>query len=158
VKPVTEKRRSLQAKSAATIEAAHQTRNRSIWVVDKARNLVHAIRLKRQVAILERDMDTRRPPMRGRRRGYHPQPGGRRRTDPPSQGTRVAVIPESSPGGSTADDLKQTGKPEDQRINPDQDHELAYWSEKLRVSPDELRRALQAAGPMVKDVQRHLNR
>jgi len=103
-------------------------------------------------------MDTRRPPMRGRRRGGQPQPGGRRRTDPPSQGTRVAVIPELHPAGSTAEDVKQTGKPEDQRINPDQDHELAYWSEKLRVSPDELRRALQAAGPMVKDVQRHLNR
>lgn len=55
-----------------------------------------------------------------------------------------------------ADDLKQTGKPDDQRINPDQDHELAYWSEKLGVSRDELRKAVQAAGP--KDVQRHLNR
>ena len=54
MKPVTEKRRSLRAKSAAIIEAAQQTRNRSIWVVDRARNLVHAIRLKRQVAILER--------------------------------------------------------------------------------------------------------
>jgi hypothetical protein len=158
VKPITEKRRSLRAKSAAIIEAAQQTRNRSIWVVDRARNLVHAIRLKRQVAILERDMDTRRPPVRGRRRGYRPQPGGRRRTDPPSQGTRVAVIPELGLEGSTADDLKQIGKPEDQRINPDRDRELAYWSEKLGVSRDELRKAVQAAGPMVKDVQRHLNR
>ena len=33
-----------------------------------------------------------------------------------------------------ADDLKQTGKPDDQRIDPEQDHELAYWSEKLGVS------------------------
>ena len=57
-----------------------------------------------------------------------------------------------------ADDLKQTGKPDDQRIDPDQDHELAYWSEKLGVSRAELRTAVEAAGPMVKDVQRHLNR
>jgi hypothetical protein len=57
-----------------------------------------------------------------------------------------------------ADDLKQTGKPDDQRINPDQEYELAYWSQKLGVSRDELRKAVQTAGPMVKDVQRHLNR
>jgi hypothetical protein len=30
-----------------------------------------------------------------------------------------------------ADDLKQTGRQDDQRINVDQDHELSYWSEKL---------------------------
>ena len=57
-----------------------------------------------------------------------------------------------------ADDLKQTGKPDDQRINPDQDHELAYWSDKRGVSRDELPKAVQAAGPMVEDAQRHLNR
>ena len=57
-----------------------------------------------------------------------------------------------------ADDLKQTAKSDDARIDPDQDHELSYWSEKLGVSRDELRKAVQAAGPMVKDVQRHLNR
>lgn len=27
-----------------------------------------------------------------------------------------------------ADDLKQTGKADDQRINVEQDHELNYWS------------------------------
>jgi hypothetical protein len=57
-----------------------------------------------------------------------------------------------------ADDLKQTGRQDDARINVDQDHELGYWSEKLGVSRDELRKAVQAAGPMVKDVQRHLRR
>jgi hypothetical protein len=48
--------------------------------------------------------------------------------------------------------------PDDARINVDQDHELRYWSEKLGVSRDELKRAVQTAGPMVKDVQRHLAR
>jgi hypothetical protein len=57
-----------------------------------------------------------------------------------------------------ADNLKQTGKPDDARINVEQDHELGYWSKKLGVSREELRKAVQAAGPMVKDVQRHLGR
>ena len=57
-----------------------------------------------------------------------------------------------------ADDLKITGKQDDERINVDQDHELSYWSKKLGVSRDQLRKAVQAAGPMVKDVQRHLRR
>jgi len=57
-----------------------------------------------------------------------------------------------------ADDLKQTGRQDDQRINVDQEHELGYWSEKLGVSREQLRKAVQAAGPMVKDIQRHLGR
>jgi hypothetical protein len=57
-----------------------------------------------------------------------------------------------------ADDLKQTGRQDDERMNPDQDHELAYWSQKFGLSRDELRKAVQAAGPMVKDVRQHLNR
>lgn len=57
-----------------------------------------------------------------------------------------------------ADDLKQTGRQDDQRINVEQDHELSYWSKELGVSRDELRRAVQQAGSMVKDVRRHLNR
>ena len=57
-----------------------------------------------------------------------------------------------------SDDLKKTGRQDDERINVEQDHELGYWSDKLGVSRDELRKAVQAAGPMVKDVQRHLNR
>ncbi|HYI86073.1 MAG TPA: DUF3606 domain-containing protein [Burkholderiales bacterium] len=57
-----------------------------------------------------------------------------------------------------ADDLKQTGKQDDQRINVEQDHELSYWTTELGVSRDELRRAVQQAGSLVKDVRRHLNR
>jgi len=57
-----------------------------------------------------------------------------------------------------ADDLRQTGRQDDQRINPDQDHELNYWSKELGVSRDELRRAVEQAGPMVKNVRQHLNR
>ena len=57
-----------------------------------------------------------------------------------------------------ADDLKQTGKPDDQRINVEQDHELSYWSKELGVSRDELRKAVEQAGPVVKNVRQHLNR
>jgi hypothetical protein len=55
-----------------------------------------------------------------------------------------------------ADDLKHTGKPDDQRINVDQDDELSYWSNKLGVSRDKLREAVAKAGPMVKNVEREL--
>ena len=57
-----------------------------------------------------------------------------------------------------ADDLKETGRQDDQRINVDQDHEVSYWSKELGVSRDELRRAVEQAGPMVRDVRQHLSR
>jgi hypothetical protein len=57
-----------------------------------------------------------------------------------------------------ADDLKQTGRQDDQRINVEQEHEVSYWSEKLGVSREQLRKAVQTAGPMVKNVQRQLGR
>lgn len=57
-----------------------------------------------------------------------------------------------------ADDVKQTGKPDDQRINIEQEHELNYWSRELGVSREELRAAVQNAGPMVKNVRQHLDR
>ena len=57
-----------------------------------------------------------------------------------------------------SDDLKQTGKPDDSRINVEQIHEVKYWANKFGVSPDVLRSAVQAAGPMVKDVQRQLSK
>lgn len=56
-----------------------------------------------------------------------------------------------------ADDLKQTGRQDDERINVEQDHELGYWSEKLGVSREQLRRAVQSTGPMVKDIRRYLS-
>jgi Protein of unknown function (DUF3606) len=56
-----------------------------------------------------------------------------------------------------ADDPKKTGKQDDERINVEQEHELGYWAEKLGVSREQLRRAVQAAGPMVKDIRRHLS-
>jgi hypothetical protein len=80
--------------------------------------------------------------------------GGRRRTDP--LGTRVAVLIPEGTGGVMADDLKQTAKPDDAKINVDQEHEVKHWSEKFGVSREELRRAVQQVGPMVKRVKEHL--
>ena len=57
-----------------------------------------------------------------------------------------------------ADDLKQTGKADDQRISVEQDHELSYWSKELGVSREQLRNAVQQAGSLVRDVRRHLSR
>jgi hypothetical protein len=55
-----------------------------------------------------------------------------------------------------ADDLKQTGKQDDERINVEQDHELSYWSSKLGISRDRLREVVAKVGPMRKAVEQHL--
>jgi hypothetical protein len=55
-----------------------------------------------------------------------------------------------------ADDVKKTGKQDDERINVDQDHELSYWSEKLGVSRDKLRETVARVGPMRQAVERAL--
>lgn len=55
-----------------------------------------------------------------------------------------------------ADDLGKTGLPDDARINIDQEHEVKYWAGKFGVTPDEIRSAVKAAGPMVKDVRQRL--
>ena len=36
-----------------------------------------------------------------------------------------------------ADDLKETGRQDDARINLDQNHEVQYWSEKFGVARDQ---------------------
>ncbi|WP_346315939.1 DUF3606 domain-containing protein [Chitinophaga sp. YIM B06452] len=50
------------------------------------------------------------------------------------------------------DNLKNTGKQDDMRINVNQPRELKSWSLKLGVSQEKLRQAMEAVGPMVKDV------
>jgi uncharacterized protein DUF3606 len=94
--------------------------------------------------------------MRGRRHDSIALPGGRRVNDPDTPGTRVAVLAPETTEGVMADDLKQTGKPDDTRINVDQDHEVGYWAKELGVSREQLREAVQQAGPIVEDVRRHL--
>jgi hypothetical protein len=57
-----------------------------------------------------------------------------------------------------ADDTSRRGPPDPSRINVNQDWELRYWSRELGVSEEELRRAVQSAGVMVKDVRNHLGK
>ena len=55
-----------------------------------------------------------------------------------------------------ADDLTKRGRPDRDRINVDEDHELTYWSEKFGVSRDRLREAVAKVGPMVNRVEQEL--
>lgn len=59
---------------------------------------------------------------------------------------------------SMADDLAQRGKPDRDRINVHEDHEVRYWTQKFGVTADELKNAVTAAGPMAKDVAAKLGK
>jgi hypothetical protein len=54
------------------------------------------------------------------------------------------------------DDLKNTGKQDDIRINVHQEHEVTYWAKELNVSPEQLKEAVDKVGPMVEDVRKIL--
>jgi hypothetical protein len=57
-----------------------------------------------------------------------------------------------------ADDLKNTGKQDDSRINVNQPHEVTYWTKTLGVSEEKLREAVQKVGVMVADVKKYLGK
>ena len=57
-----------------------------------------------------------------------------------------------------ADDKSKTGTADRQRINVDQDHELQDWATRFGVSREQLRKAVEAVGPMADDVRRHLGK
>lgn len=54
------------------------------------------------------------------------------------------------------DDKSKKGKSDDSRININEAYELQYWSEKLNISRDELRKAVEAAGTNADDVAYYL--
>lgn len=83
-------------------------------------------------------MATPRPPLRGRRRGRQPIPGGRRAGDPRPKRARVAVLPEEA------------------RIDVGQAREVSYWAEQFGVTAGEIREAVKSAGPRLKDVRKRL--
>jgi Protein of unknown function (DUF3606) len=53
-------------------------------------------------------------------------------------------------------DPRKTEGQEPERINVDQADDVRYWAEQFGVTAEELRSAVEAAGPMVKDVRRRL--
>ena len=56
------------------------------------------------------------------------------------------------------DNRKDPGRPDRDRINVNEDYELQDWSEKFGVSPEELKKAVQAVGTMAKDVEAYLRK
>ncbi|EKT4084550.1 DUF3606 domain-containing protein [Stenotrophomonas maltophilia] len=55
-------------------------------------------------------------------------------------------------------DDKNTGSPDRDRINVNEDYELQYWTKALGVSADELRAAVKAVGPTAAAVRKHLGK
>lgn len=55
-----------------------------------------------------------------------------------------------------AEDGNEASGREEVCIDIRQDYEVRHWSRALGVSAEELKRAVAAAGPMVKHVRRHL--
>lgn len=56
------------------------------------------------------------------------------------------------------DDKKNTGSPDRDRINVNEDYELQYWTKALGVSAEELRAAVRAVGPTAAAVRKHLGK
>jgi len=54
------------------------------------------------------------------------------------------------------DDKKNTGSPDRDRINVNEDYELQYWTKTLGVNAEELRAAVKAVGPTAVAVRKHL--
>jgi uncharacterized protein DUF3606 len=57
-----------------------------------------------------------------------------------------------------SDDKSKRGKADRSRIDVSEEYECRYWSEKLGVSSDELKQAVQKVGPVVEDVARELGK
>lgn len=56
-----------------------------------------------------------------------------------------------------ADDEQQSGTADNACISIARDHDLRYWTQKFRVSPEELQRAVDEAGPLLKKVRERLH-
>jgi len=55
-----------------------------------------------------------------------------------------------------SDNLQKRGPEDPKRINVSEEWELNYWSDKLNVSPEELKAAVKASGTTVSAVRKHL--
>ena len=55
-----------------------------------------------------------------------------------------------------ADSKKNVGKPDRDRISLSEDYEVADWSKKFGVSPEQLKKAVKQVGSMAKDVEAYL--
>jgi hypothetical protein len=57
-----------------------------------------------------------------------------------------------------ADDPSKKGSQDRKRINPEEEYEVRYWSEKFGVSHRELKDAVKRVGPMAEDVEKELKK
>ena len=57
-----------------------------------------------------------------------------------------------------SDDRTKRGPQDGKRINMSEDYEVRYWTEKFRVSKEELASAVQAVGSTADAVEQHLKR
>ena len=57
---------------------------------------------------------------------------------------------------AVADDKSNTGNPDRQRINTNQEHELRDWAQKFGVSQEELKAAVAEVGNQADAVREHL--
>ena len=55
-------------------------------------------------------------------------------------------------------DPSKTGSTDRSRVNAQQPWELKYWTEKFRVSEQQLKDAVHAVGAVPEDVKRHLGK
>ena len=55
-----------------------------------------------------------------------------------------------------SDDLQNRNAPDNQRINLNQEHEVRYWTQKFKVSREDLRKAIDAVGPAASAVEHQL--
>ena len=56
------------------------------------------------------------------------------------------------------DSKQNIGGQDRDRINVNQDYELQDWSDKFKVSREELKEAVKAVGTMAKDVEEYLKK
>ncbi len=56
-----------------------------------------------------------------------------------------------------SDDKTKVGGQDRARINLAEDYEVADWSKKFGVTPEQLKAAVAAVGDRVEDVERHLS-
>jgi hypothetical protein len=55
-----------------------------------------------------------------------------------------------------SDNLQNRNAPDNQRINLNQEHEVRYWTQKFKVSREDLKKAVEAVGPMATAVEQRL--
>jgi hypothetical protein len=60
--------------------------------------------------------------------------------------------------GFTSDDKTDRGTADRNRIKIHEDYELRDWSKRLRVTPEELKRAIQQVGTSADTVTEHLGK